>query len=587
MPDLLAQGPDADQSWRRALPPTPVTLGRTAKSDWQADWDREISGLHATLTWTGGMLTVVPRPGTTNKIFFRGNPVETEFTIPVGEQFVIGRTTFSVLESEPTPSSPLPPVEELTCSRQELASIKFADADQRIEVLASLPGMIRYSPSDQDLASRVVQVLLQGIPRADAAAVVHVGPPTGTFAVEVHRGAFRHAGSTQDIRPSRRLVREAIHRRRQPVMHCWEKGQGGDFTVSQEFDWAACIPLPDDPSPGWALYIAGRLQQLGRPSLQDEQKSDLKFASLVAEIFGSLRQVLDLQKRHAALGSFLSRTVLAALAGRDIDQALAPRQIDVTVLFCDLRGSCRLAEEGEANLAAVCGRMSEALGIMTRNILDKDGVIGDFQGDAAMGFWGWPFAADDQTEQAARAALAIRREFAQAASRKGHPLAGFACGIGIASGPAIAGRLGTADQFKISVFGPVVNLAARLESMTKVFGVPVLLDDRSAQRLASAGDSHWGRCRRVALVQPYGMKQNLMISELMTPAVEPGAMPERDRRDYEAALDAFLAGRWTDAQGLLDRLPYDGPTRVLKEQLRRHTGAPPEAWTGVIEMQSK
>jgi adenylate cyclase len=588
MPDLVAQGPEPSQTWRRTLPDAPITLGRTARSAWQANWDMQISGLHAILTWKEGKLSVVPRPDATNKILFRGTPMDEEFTAAVGEQFVIGQTTFTLRDSEPSPGTDLrTPADELTCSRQELQKIKFVDADERIEVLASLPGMIRYSPSDEELASRVAAVLLQGIPRAEVVAIVRMSP-LAQDTVEFRSCSFRRPEDGKDFRPSRRLISEALFRRRQGVMHCWETNKVNDFTISTGYDWALCAPLPDEPAAGWGVYVTGRMfQEFGGPSRQAVQKSDLKFASLVADIYGSLRQVLDLQKRQTILARFLSRTVLAALAEKDMDQVLKARQTEVTVLFCDLRGSCRIAEETQDDLASVCDRMSEALGVMTRNIIDKDGVIGDFQGDAAMGFWGWPFTTDDQVEQAARAALAIRREFEQARLKKDNPLADFACGIGIANGPAIAGRLGTLDQFKVSVFGPVVNLAARLESMTKFFKVPILLDERAAGRLASTKHSHWARCRRLARVQPYGMRQTVMISELLPPAVEPGVMSDRDRRDYEAALGAFLAGRWQDAQDLLGRLRSDGPSAVLKDYIDRHGRRPPDNWNGVMELESK
>src|SRR5262249_44514845 len=156
---------------------------------------------------------------------------------------------------------------------------------------------------------------------------------------------------------------------------------------------------------------------------------------------------------------------------------------------------------------------------------------GDFQGDAAMGFWGWPLDCPDQVAQAARAALAIRKRFALAAQRKGHPLAGFACGIGIAGGQAIAGKLGTYDQAKVDVFGPVVTLASRLESMTKQFGVSILLDERSAARLAEHGGT-WFRCRRVARVRPAGMRKVLTVSELLPQFTHAGdSLREQDRRD--------------------------------------------------------
>ncbi|HZY85139.1 MAG TPA: adenylate/guanylate cyclase domain-containing protein, partial [Gemmataceae bacterium] len=124
----------------------------------------------------------------------------------------------------------------------------------------------------------------------------------------------------------------------------------------------------------------------------------------MADVFGSLRQVSFLQRRQGQLSRFLSRPVLAALVGRDMDEVLRPRQATVTVLFCDLRSSCRIAEEGSQDLPALWDRVSAALALMSGSILDQDGVIGDFQGDAAMGFWGWPLEAADGVERAARAA---------------------------------------------------------------------------------------------------------------------------------------------------------------------------------------
>ena len=158
MADLIALGKEGE-SWRRTLPAKPVTLGRTAKSDWDVPWDKQISGVHATLTWQGGRLLIRKEPSTLNAIFVKGAKANDEFSLAVGEQFVIGGTTFSLQESE----APLN-LTEMTCSRQELQQVKFTDADKRIEVLAALPGIIRYSPSKEELESRVVDVLLRGIP---------------------------------------------------------------------------------------------------------------------------------------------------------------------------------------------------------------------------------------------------------------------------------------------------------------------------------------------------------------------------------------------------------------------------------------
>src|SRR5205085_7705853 len=138
-----------------------------------------------------------------------------------------------------------------------------------------------------------------------------------------------------------------------------------------------------------------------------------------------------LQRRHGLLTRFLSRPVLAELAhvDRDIEDVLRPREALVSVMFCDLRGSCQISEQGKDDLQRLWDRLGAALGIMTSNITDLDGVIGDFQGDAAMGFWGWPLPCKDDregAERAARAALGIRRDLARAVMPG---CQGFACGI--------------------------------------------------------------------------------------------------------------------------------------------------------------
>ena len=588
MPELVAQGPRPENHWRLGLPARAVTLGRTRDSEWRVPWDNQVSGFHATLKWEGGRLLVrrrmLPKP-TSNPVYFKGRPCD-EFAAAPGEGFVIGDTTFRVADAAATPELPTP-LTELTCSAEELGRHQYTDANERIEVLAALPGVIRFSPSDAELESRVVDALLRGIPRAEAAAVVRVVPGGEGPAVGVRAAHCRNRPAA-DFHCSRRLVLEALDSRGQAVMHVWQSGGKDDFTALPGYDWAVCVPLPDDPDPGWGLYLTGRLPEpaAGGPTRDDLLKSDLKFAEVVAEVFGALRQVIHLQRRQGQLLRFLSRPVLAALAGRDLDEVLRPRPALVTVLFCDLRGSCRIAEQCGDELTTLWARVSAALGAMSRCVLDEDGVIGDFQGDAVMGFWGWPLEEPDQVERAARAALAIRRRFAEDGG-PGGPLAGFSCGLGIAHGNAIAGRLGTADQFKVDVFGPVVNLASRLESMTKRLGVAALLDEASGRRLSDPAKAGWVRARRLARVQPFGMEKRLTVYELMPPEGDPGARPAAECAAYEAVLGDFLAGRWAEAREGLGRLSGDGAAAFLASHLLAHAGGPPTGWDGTIPLDAK
>jgi adenylate cyclase len=164
--DLVAwSSSDPQKRWRRPLPGGSITLGRKAElSSWDVPWDRQVSGLHATLTWQDGKLLVRKEPKAINRIYFQGTPCD-EFALSAGEQFTIGGTIFALQEEAESAATDLPSPElELTCTRQELQQLRFPDADERIEVLSALPGMIRFSPGDAEFEERVLAAVLQGIP---------------------------------------------------------------------------------------------------------------------------------------------------------------------------------------------------------------------------------------------------------------------------------------------------------------------------------------------------------------------------------------------------------------------------------------
>ncbi|MFO0884855.1 MAG: adenylate/guanylate cyclase domain-containing protein [Pirellulales bacterium] len=167
----------------------------------------------------------------------------------------------------------------------------------------------------------------------------------------------------------------------------------------------------------------------------------------------------------------------------------------------------------------------------------EGGVVGDFHGDSAMGFWGWPLASEQAAAQACRAALAIRREFAETADGAGK-LANFRVGIGLASGRAVAGKIGTSDQVKVTVFGPVVNLAARLEGMTKLLRVPILLDEVTARHAREMLLPEEGRVRKLAKVRPEGMASAVSVSELLLSAEELPLISNVHLAHFEEAVEA-------------------------------------------------
>jgi adenylate cyclase len=598
MADLIAQGEQSQQRWRRGLPDgDPVVLGRSA-GVWAVPWDQHVSRRHAELRWTGRQLEVRQLADARNPIFFRGQETA-QFVVEPGEHFVIGHTTFTLSDQRVYVSGDAPqPVQQQSFSSQYLRQVRFRNPDYRIEVLSRLPEVISGATGPDELRVRLVTMLLAGLPRAETAAVVAVEPAEATATEESRPRVSvlhwdRRLASGGDFQPSQGLIFEAV-RQRQGVLHVWHGAEPSfpQFTARGNYDWAFCTPVLGEACPGWALYAAGRLG-LDLPAMPGstdpgDLREDMKFAELVASAVSSLWQMQSLTRRHATLSQFFSPVVLDTLSHEDPDVVLAPRETEVSVLFCDLRGFSQHTERHAEELLELLHRVSGALGVMTHQILDQGGVVGDFQGDAAMGFWGWPWPQPDAALRTCRAALAIRGQFEAAARDPQSPLAGFQAGIGIATGKAVAGRIGTPDHVKVTVFGPVVNLASRLEGMTKILQAPILLDEATAGAVRREVPREVARVRRLAVVRPYGMETPLEVSELLPPAAQFPLLSDEHLELCERALDAFLDGRWQAAFELLHRMPAeDRVADFLTVYIAQHNRTPPPNWDGLIALASK
>lgn len=622
MPDLIAQGPRPQDRWRRSLPDTNVesVLGRTSEP-WAVAWDDRVSRKHATIRWNGNQLEVTRLQAARNAIFYRGQQQD-KFAASVGEHFVIGQTTFTVLDQQVQFSTADSPVfAEQTFSAHLLRKNKYKDADKRIEALGKLPEIIGSASSDTELCVRIVNLLLQGVPQASFVAILKLrgtdndddklqDGAAATIVDEIDHEKTRgdvNFGSEldvlhwdcrrltgQDFSPSAGLVRTATETE-ESVLHVWNRQSvNPSFTQSENVDWAFCTPVVTDACPGWAIYVAGEfdtatMMQLDGTSSQSEVlQDDLKFAELTATTLGALRQVRSLQRRQDSLRNFFAPVVMRALGGQDPDKVLEPRETEVSVLFCDLRGFSQRSEDAADRLLELLQRVSDALGVMTHHILANGGVVGDFHGDAAMGFWGWPIDSDASIEQVCKAALAIRQEFAAASAQPDHPLADFRAGIGIASGSAVAGRIGTTDQVKVTVFGPVVNLASRLEGMTKQLQASILIDESSAEWIRANVPVGTFRTRRVAKVLPYGMHTPLVVTELLAPEGPDSILSDEHVAAYEEAVDHFHEGRWNEAFRLLHMVPAEDQVKdFLTVYIAQHRRTPPPDWQGFVELPGK
>ncbi len=348
--------------------------------------------------------------------------------------------------------------------------------------------------------------------------------------------------------------------------------------------WAVCAPVPmrNSADEQLALYVSAPMPDasLGVDLSTDKGIAQAqKVVLLFAKLYAALERMSRINTRYQEAVGYLPRPVQRLLNRPDYDAQLSPRTLDVTVLFCDLRGSCGVAGAGGNDLQAQWDKVfRNALEQMSRAIDDNGGVIGGFIGDAVMGFWGWPDPTPpaEQVKRAARAALSIRQNFERLRQDTSAPLANMRIGIGLTHGPALVGKLGNFDMKKIDVFGPTVNRASRIEGMTKRFGVEIIVDESVAAVLTDPRVVD-GRLRRVARVSPAGMDEAFGIYQLMPADLQDAfGMKEAIYASYDEALNEFEDGLdWDRAKLLLDRYrDRDGPSQFLHSVIGNRSAAP-------------
>ncbi|MBV8653120.1 MAG: adenylate/guanylate cyclase domain-containing protein, partial [Alphaproteobacteria bacterium] len=228
---------------------------------------------------------------------------------------------------------------------------------------------------------------------------------------------------------------------------------------------------------------------------------------------------------------------------------------------------------------------NEYLTAMTDIIEAEGGYIDKYVGDAIVAIFGAPLDDTEHALHAVRAALACRARLveinAAAAMADGHLLTAR---IGLCTGEAVVGNVGSRRRFNYTVIGDTVNLAARLEGVNKLYGTAILATAGTREAVGEAVD--WREIDRVRVV---GREQPVTILEPLGAA---GTLPpEASARSgaFADALALYRAGGFAAAAALFDALAAaDGPSRVLANRARAFLAAPPpESWDGVVSLESK
>jgi class 3 adenylate cyclase len=331
---------------------------------------------------------------------------------------------------------------------------------------------------------------------------------------------------------------------------------------------------------GTRAVEAGQLDQSITVTTGDE------IGQLAAAFNRMVLQLRDNQRVRETFGKYIDPRVVEGLIDRPTLTAAEGQRRVMTVLFCDLKGFTSLSEGmTPQGLVKV---MNRYLSIMSEPIRTHRGIIDKYIGDGIMAYWGPPFVDDvDHARFACLAALemieriaTLRREIPELLGVRGTPMETCDLRIGIATGEALVGSIGSDVMMSYTLMGDVVNLASRLEGANKAYGTRNLVSERT---IAAVGDAV--EIRQIDRVVVAGHTHSEVVFEILGRKGELTPQQVASRDSYQEALAAYREQRWEDALralgAALEAMPGDGPSIALLRRIEGFKTEPPSRdWDG-------
>jgi adenylate cyclase len=263
-------------------------------------------------------------------------------------------------------------------------------------------------------------------------------------------------------------------------------------------------------------------------------------------------------------------------------------RIPATILFSDIVGFTGMTESADPE--KLVAQLNEYLSRMTTAVFENNGTLDKFIGDAVMAVWGNVSSrgAAEDAKSCTRAALSMRQELRSLNEKwAGEGTAPFQIGVGINHGDVVGGNIGSQEKADPTVIGDAVNLASRLEALTRTYSVDILVGARAAELIRDEFD-----LRSVALVQVKGKTQPVEIFTLI------GAKNDRADEEFSNRLETYEAGfrkfrerDFTQAKILfsqfLEFYPDDTLARTYLERALEYEEQPPDAAWNAVEVFKK
>jgi len=283
---------------------------------------------------------------------------------------------------------------------------------------------------------------------------------------------------------------------------------------------------------------------------------------------------------------YMSETVISHLLAHPEKLKLGGERRRVTLFFSDLAGFTSLSERLPPE--AVVALLNDYLSAMTEIILEEEGTVDKFEGDAIMAFWGAPLDQEDQAARACRAALAQQAALASLNRRfADHRLPPLCIRMGLHTGEAVVGNLGSQRRFDYTVIGDTVNLASRLEGLNKFYGTIIMASD------ATVGEAGSGlEFRELDLVAVKGREAPVRVFEVLALKGELPPEMAAARHRFAQGLEQYRRGDFGGAlahfAAALHHAPGDAPSQIFLDRCQRLLIAPPPPdWDTVFHPEGK
>ena len=294
-------------------------------------------------------------------------------------------------------------------------------------------------------------------------------------------------------------------------------------------------------------------------------------------VFIAERSVRELRR---AFSSYVSPQLLEIISRDPHRLSLGGEKRLITVLFSDIRGFTTISEKLKPE--DLVNLLNEFLDPMTEIILKNGGMLDKYIGDAIMAVFNAPVDIDRHPDRACESALSMVRKTRELGSvfSKEYGVT-IRIGVGINTGEAVVGNMGSSLRFDYTAIGDTVNLASRLEGLNKVYKTDIIISQFTKERIEGEFLT-----RKLDVVVVKGKKEPVPIYELM----ENNDKNREMARAFESALEEYFAGNFESAMVMFEEVGIrfgDETSGVFVKRCREMIEEPPSEWTGVYVAREK